>query len=77
MLQADGFEKALIGTGRRCGQPDIKVYSIPRALAILMGDQELSYDEAVEHLEYNVIGSWVGEETPIWVDDQEVSYLTK
>jgi len=76
-LQADGFEKALIGTGRRCGQPDIKVYSITRALAILMGDQELSYDEAVEHLEFNVIGSWVGEETPIWVDDQEVSYLTK
>ena len=26
ILVADGFEAALLGVGRRCGQPDIAVY---------------------------------------------------
>ena len=42
-----------------------------------MEDEGLSWDEAVEHLEFNTIGAWVGKETPIWVDTDEVSYLTK
>jgi len=30
---------------------------------------DLTYDEAVEFLDFNVFGSYVGELTPIWCDD--------
>ena len=28
MLKADGFDKAIVGVGRRCGQPDLLVYDV-------------------------------------------------
>ena len=65
---ADGFNEALIGVGRRCGEPDLAVYSIPLAIDILMTRDQMTEDDAREYLEYNSIGAWVGENTPIWVE---------
>jgi hypothetical protein len=71
MLKADGLDKALIGVGRRCGQDDILVYSVDRCLKVLM-DNGSTYLEALEHFEFNILGAWVGPETPMWVyEDRE------
>jgi hypothetical protein len=35
LLLATGFEDAFLGIGRRCGQPDLAIYSIPKAIRIL------------------------------------------
>lgn len=32
----------------------------------------MSYEEAIEYFDYNVSGAYVGEKTPIWVDDEMV-----
>jgi hypothetical protein len=69
LLYADGFADAIIGTGTRCGQPTLVVYSRTKCLQILM-KQGMSAEEAIEHLEFNVIGAWVGDNTPIFVDDE-------
>ena len=66
MLRADGFNEAIIGTGRRCGQPDIVAYDIDRCIGILMEDG-IPEDEAREYFEFNVVGAWVGDETPIFI----------
>jgi hypothetical protein len=66
MLEADGFEGAILGVVRRCGQPDIIAYSYEKAVGVLV-DDGASHEEAIEHLEFNVVGAWVGEETPAWV----------
>jgi hypothetical protein len=66
MLEADGFEEAIIGVVRRCGQPDIIAYSYEAAVEVLV-EGGASWEEAVEYLEYNAVGAWVGEETPAWV----------
>ena len=74
LLLADGFDDAFIGIGRRCGQPDVAVYDVSKCIHILMKDAPWTYDAAVEYLEFNSIGAWVGEKTPIWlvkVDDDE------
>ena len=75
MLQADGFDKAIIGVGYRCGQPDIIVYDAEKCVKILM-DQGMTEEEAIDYFDYNVVGAWVGEETPIFVreiDDLEIT----
>ena len=69
MLKADGFDEAILGVGFRCGQKDILVYSIDKCIQILMKGDNMTLEEASEYLEFNSIGAWVGEETPIWVDE--------
>jgi hypothetical protein len=68
VLIADGLDEAFLGIGRRCGQPDLAVYSIPKATAILMDRDGMTEDEAREYLEFNSIGAWVGALTPVWVE---------
>ena len=72
MLEADGLKKAFLGIGRRCGQPDIAVYSIPKVLEVLQEDG-MTYEEAIEFFEFNTLGAWVGEETPMWLQLLEVN----
>jgi len=63
-LKADGFDEALIGI-------DIKsmrlVYSVSKCIQILC--REMNEVEAIEYFDFNVSGAYVGEKTPIWVDD--------
>lgn len=66
MIKADGFDKAIIGIGSRCSQPDIIAYDVKKCIEILM-NQGMTDEEAVEYFEFNVVGTWVGEETPIFV----------
>jgi len=71
MLKADGFDQAIIGIARRCGQPDLVAYSVTKCLEVLMREG-LTYEEAVDYFEFNTAGAWVGEETPVWVYDAEL-----
>jgi hypothetical protein len=65
-LFADGFGKALVGYARRCGQPTLAVYDAGKCIEILI-EMGLSRDEAIEHFEFNVVGAWVGDHTPIYM----------
>jgi len=71
MLLADGFEECLIGVGSRCGQPDIAVYDQTKCIQVLMS-QGMSHEEALEYFDFNVLGSWVGKETPIFVSESKL-----
>lgn len=64
ILKADGFDDAVIGVdvnGYRL------VYSIPLCLSILEA-QGMTSEEACEYMEFNVIGAYLGDKTPIWCD---------
>ena len=67
MLLADGFDKAIIGMGARACQPAIAVYDFDLCVAILCERDNMSMDEAVDFMYYNVVGAWVGETTPLFV----------
>jgi hypothetical protein len=64
-LLYDGLDSALIGLGRRCGQPTIAVYSYAACVAVFA--VQLGYDGAVEWMEFNVVGGWLGPHTPMVV----------
>ena len=64
-LKADGFDDAIIGVQIS----DMRlIYSVSKCLDILVEDMD-SLSDAIEYLEYNVIGGYVGEKTPIWCHD--------
>jgi hypothetical protein len=66
ILIADGFDDAVIGiedTSMRL------IYSVTKCLEILMEVENMSLEDAIEHFEFNVSGSYVGEKTPIWCQD--------
>jgi len=66
-LLANGFEAAFIGVCRRFGQPPLAAYDVAECLRILVDRDEMSYEEAEEYFEFNVIGAWMGEHTPVFV----------
>lgn len=73
MLTADGFDEAFVGIGRRCSRPDVAVYDVSKMVQILVKRHGMSEEDAREHLEFNTIGAWVGEETPIYLDQKTIT----
>ncbi len=63
-LKADGFDKAIIGVDHASER---LIYSVRSCIEILR--EEMSEEDALEYFEYNVQGSYVGEKTPIWCED--------
>lgn len=63
VLLADGFDSAFIGIVTRCGQPPIAIYDHERCIEQLVSEG-VTYEEAVEHMDFNVTGAWVGNGTP-------------
>ena len=66
-LLMDGFDEALIGFSQRINEPLLAVYKWQRMVQILKNRDKMSYEDAVEYIEYNCIGAWIGEQTPIIV----------
>jgi hypothetical protein len=66
-LKADGFDDAIIGIASRCGMNDLIAYDVSKCLTILMERDGMEYDEALEFFEFNVIGAYMGENTPIFI----------
>lgn len=70
-LLADGFDAALIGFGRQFDKI-VAVYSYQKCVEILMKNSGLSHDEAVEYMEYNVVGAYVGSHTPVFIQEATI-----
>lgn len=64
-LLADGFESALIGHTQ--GSNVVAVYDYDLCVHILMERDDMTCMDAVEFMEFNVVGSYVGEKTPIFI----------
>tara|TARA_R110000824_G_scaffold251654_1_gene440280 strand:- start:190 stop:432 length:243 start_codon:yes stop_codon:yes gene_type:complete len=65
-LLADGFESALIGTAQQYNRT-FAVYDYTKCVDILINRDGFTHDEALEHMEVNVLGAWVGESTPAFI----------
>ena len=66
-LFADGFEDALMGVGVIFNR-SLAAYDMGKCIGILMDRDGMSEEEAVEYFEFYVTGSYVGENTPIFVE---------
>ena len=61
----NGYEEAIIGLAHRFGMETSVAYDYDKDLEIL--SQDMSYEDAVEYFDFNVIGGWVGETTPLFI----------
>ena len=60
------FDAAIVGVIERFGQPRILCYDYTKVLKILC-KQGMSAEDAVEWYEFNIIGAWMGDETPCFL----------
>jgi|TARA_R110000823_G_C15844909_1_gene491580 hypothetical protein len=66
LLKLDGFDEALIGTAVGYSQQECCAYDFGKVIEILMRD--MSEDEAIEFFDFNIVGAYVGESTPIFIN---------
>jgi len=66
-LLADGFDDALIGIASRPGLGPVALYDVEACRAVLINEGQTEAD-AEEYPCFNVLGSWVGEGTPLFAD---------
>ena len=71
MIFYDNLEDAFLGIGYRCGEEPIAVYDMHKVLEVLMS-QDMTREEAQENMDFNILGQWVGDQTPLFleIDDE-------
>ena len=69
LIVLHGFSDALVGISEKFGEEPRLVYSKSRIVEILMEEDEMTEDEAVEHFYYNIIGTYMGKGTPTFISD--------
>jgi hypothetical protein len=68
LLFADGFDDAILGLDTLSLRV---VYSKQQMIEILVSE-DMTPEDAIEFLEYNTWNTYVGEQTPIYVDEIDV-----
>jgi hypothetical protein len=70
----DGLDEALIGWARPMNSPTLAVYDYDLMVEVLMSRDGCEMDEAMEFIDFNVVGAYVGPGTPVvmcrpdWID---------
>jgi hypothetical protein len=67
VLNPEYFDKAILGVVNRINTVAV-CYSESKIIEILMKEDGMDYDEAIEYYQYNILGSWVGEHTPVYLE---------
>ena len=68
MKKWDGFDECIIGqayvwSGNE--RVDVLVYSGDQTVDLLVQRDEMTEEEAVEFIEFNIVGAYIGIDTPI------------
>ena len=61
-----GFEDCIVGVGERFGGPPVAVLDVEKMLAQMEKDG-MTREEALEYFEYNILGAYVGQESPVYL----------
>jgi hypothetical protein len=68
ILLADGLESAFMGIGRQFHYP-VAIYSYKKVIKALMR-QGMDREGAEEYFDYNIAGAFVGDQTPVFLQDE-------
>jgi len=63
----DGLDKAIIGMARRVGM-EVVAYDYDKCVEVLMEREDWDREDAIDWMEYNVVGAFMGACTPVFVD---------
>lgn len=65
------YAGAILGLGCRCGQVPLVVYSSALCIEWLVRYEKMTFEEATEWFDFNTSGAWMGEQTPMLLEDQD------
>ena len=65
LLKLDGFDEAILGVVERIGLQAI-CYDTHKVIEILMKD--MTEEEALDYYNFNMLGAYVGESTPVFLE---------
>jgi hypothetical protein len=68
-LEPEYFDEAIIGVASSASGVIAVAYSEPQIIKLLMQHDKMDPDEAMEWYQFNILGSFMGESTPIFIDD--------
>ena len=66
-LDPEAFDEAIIGLASRADGLLVVAYDYMTCLEVVMRDG-MGREDAEEYFEFNVIGAWSGDGTPVFVD---------
>jgi len=72
-LLLDGFEDALVGVGYQPCSNAIALYSYSKCVDVLVTRDGMDKEDAIEYIEFNVRGAYVGENGPILIEILDVN----
>lgn len=64
MRKWTGCDDAIVGLGHRCGCDTVVVYDYDKLVDVFV-QQGMKEDESIEWIDFNILGAWIGEDTPI------------
>ena len=67
-MKADGFDDCVIGVSHRFGEPLTLAYDEEKVIKKLMKRDKMTRETALEFYAFNIIGAWVGKQTPIFIE---------
>ena len=68
-LSEPEYDEAIIGVAHRIGQEDVIAYDYNKVCEIVQKNMNnADIMEVMEYVEFNIMGAYVGERTPIFVD---------
>jgi hypothetical protein len=73
-LTVDGYDNAVIGH-----EPnrDVFIYDRQKMVEVAVNEMGMTEEDAVEYLEFNVWGAYVGEHTPIYINTGTLTEITE
>jgi hypothetical protein len=66
-LSEPEFDQAIVGLADRIGMSTVVVYDTSKIIDILCERDGMDREAATEYYEFNILGAYVGEQTPMFI----------
>ena len=66
-MLADGFDEAILGMCIQFGSEPVVAYDFNKCVKIVMERDGMEREEAIDFINFNVVGAYVGLSTPVFI----------
>ena len=66
-MLADGFDEAILGMCVQFGSEPVVAYDFNKCVEIVMERDGMEREEAIDFINFNVVGAYVGLSTPVFI----------
>ncbi len=66
VMDPEYLDEAIVGVATRIGLEAV-CYDTEKVIELLMKHDGMGYEEAMEYMDFNMKGAWVGETTPVFL----------